>query len=125
MMSEDFKGIVIDLFKSLDRLDAPSIIEKFSDDVEQVDELTQKWSRGKAVCAAAISGIMKEVSDLKSEISDLNVISSSDMAIVTCTMKQSYTYEGKSISIVAPTTVAFRRESSGWKVVLLQSVPFA
>lgn len=124
-MSEDFKGIVIDLFKSLDRLDAPSIIEKFSDDVEQVDELTQKWSRGKAVCAAAISGIMKEVSDLKSEISDLNVISSSDMAIVTCTMKQSYTYEGKSISIVAPTTVAFRRESSGWKVVLLQSVPFA
>jgi ketosteroid isomerase-like protein len=125
MMSEDFKGIVIDLFKSLDRLDAPSIIEKFSDDVEQVDELTQKWSRGKAVCAAAISGIMKEVSDLKSDISDLNVISSSDMAIVTCTMKQSYTYEGKSISIVAPTTVAFRRESSGWKVVLLQSVPFA
>jgi ketosteroid isomerase-like protein len=125
MMSEDFKGIVIDLFKSLDRLDALSIIEKFSDDVEQVDELTQKWSRGKAVCAAAISGIMKEVSDLKSDISDLNVISSSDMAIVTCTMKQSYTYEGKSISIVAPTTVAFRRESAGWKIVLLQSVPFA
>ena len=124
-MSEDFKGIVIDLFKSLDRLDALSIIEKFSDDVEQVDELTQKWSRGKAVCAAAISGIMKEVSDLKSDISDLNVISSSDMAIVTCTMKQSYTYEGKSISIVAPTTVAFRRESAGWKIVLLQSVPFA
>jgi ketosteroid isomerase-like protein len=106
-------------------LDAVSIIEKFSDDVEQVDELTQKWSRGKAVCAAAISGIMKEVSNLKSDISDLNVISSSDMAIVTCTMKQSYTYEGKSISIVAPTTVAFRRESAGWKIVLLQSVPFA
>ena len=124
-MSEDFKGIVIDLFKSLDRLDAPSIIEKFSDDVEQVDELTQKWSRGKAVCAAAISGIVEMVSNLKSDISDLNVISSSDMAIVTCTMKQTYKYEGNSVSIVAPTTVAFRRESSGWKVVLIQSVPYA
>jgi hypothetical protein len=124
-MSEDFKGIVINLFKSLDQLDAPSIIEKFSDDVEQVDELTQKWSRGKAVCAAAISGIVEMVSNLKSDISDLNVISSSDMAIVTCTMKQSYTYEGNSISIVAPTTVAFRRESSWWKIVLIQSVPFA
>ena len=124
-MSEDFKGIVINLFKSLDNLDAPSIIEHFSDDVEQVDELTQKWSRGKAVCAAAISGIMEQVSDLSSEISDFNVISSSDMAIVTCMMNQSYTYEGKSISIVAPTTIAFRRESGGWKVVLLQSVPFA
>ena len=124
-MSEDFKGIVINLFKSLDQLDAPSIIEKFSEDVEQVDELTQKWSRGKAVCAAAISGIVELVSDLKSDISDLNVISSTDMAIVTCTMKQSYTYEGNSISIVAPTTVAFRRESSGWKIVLIQSVPYA
>jgi len=124
-VSEDFKGIVINLFKSLDQLDAPSIIEKFSDDVEQVDELTQKWSRGKAVCAAAISGIVELVSDLKSDISDLNVISSTDMAIVTCTMKQSYTYEGNSISIVAPTTVAFRRESSGWKIVLIQSVPFS
>ena len=124
-MSEDFKGIVIDLFKSLDRLDAPSIIEKFSDDIEQVDELTQKWSRGKAVCAAAISGIVEMVSDLKSDISDLNVISSSDMAIVTCTMKQTYKYEGNSVSFVAPTTVAFRRESSGWKVVLIQSVPYA
>jgi ketosteroid isomerase-like protein len=124
-VSEDFKGIVINMFKSLDELDAPAIIEHFSDDVEQVDELTQKWSRGKAVCAAAISGIVEMVSDLKSDISDLNVISSSDMAIVTCTMKQSYTYEGKSISIVAPTTVGFRRESGGWKVVLIQSVPFA
>lgn len=124
-MSEDFKGIVMNLFKSLDQMDTPSIIEKFSDDIEQVDELTQKWSRGKAACAAAISGIVETVTDLKSDISDLNVISSSDMAIVTCTMKQSYTFEGKSISIVAPTTVAFRRESSGWKIVLIQSVPFA
>jgi ketosteroid isomerase-like protein len=74
---------------------------------------------------SATYGIVEMVSDLKSDISELNVISSSDMAIVTCTMKQSYTYEGKSISIVAPTTVAFRRESGGWKVVLIQSVPFA
>ena len=124
-MSEDFKGIVMNLFRSLDQMDTPSIIEKFSDDIEQVDELTQKWSRGKAACAAAISGIVEMVSNLKSDISDLNVISSSDMAIVTCTMKQSYTYEGNSISIVAPTTVAFRREGSGWKIVLIQSVPYA
>ena len=124
-MSEDFKDMVINLFKSLDQLDTPSIIEKFSDDIEQVDELTQKWSRGKAACAAAISGIVEMVSNLKSDISDLNVISSSDMAIVTCTMKQSYTYEGNSISIVAPTNIAFRRERSGRKIVLIQSVPFA
>ena len=74
---------------------------------------------------AAIEGMMTSVSDITSEVSDLNVISSSDMAIVTCTLNQSYTFEGKSISIVAPTTIAFRLENGAWKAVLLHTVPFA
>jgi ketosteroid isomerase-like protein len=124
-MSEDFKKIVIEMFKSLDSLDTEAVVKNFSDDVEQVDELTQKWSRGKAICVAAISGMMTSVTDIKSQVSDLNVISSSDMAVVTCTLNQSYTFDGKSSSIVAPTTIAFRLESGAWKVVLLHSVPFA
>jgi ketosteroid isomerase-like protein len=124
-VSEDFKKIVIEMFKSLDNLDAEAVVKNFSDDVEQVDELTQKWSRGKAVCVPAISGMMKLVSDIKSQVSDINLISSNDMALVTCTLNQSYTFEGKSTSIVAPTTIAFRLENGAWKVVLLHTVPFA
>jgi ketosteroid isomerase-like protein len=124
-MSEDFKKIVVGMFKSLDDLDSEGVVKYFSDDVEQVDELAKKWLRGKAICVAAIEGMMTSVSDIKSEVSDLNVISSSDMAIVTCTLNQSYTFEGKSISIVAPTTIAFRLENGVWKAVLLHTVPFA
>jgi ketosteroid isomerase-like protein len=124
-MSEDLKKIVVGMFKSLDDLDSEGVVKYFSDDVEQVDELAKKWLRGKAICVAAIEGMMTSVSDIKSEVSDLNVISSSDMAIVTCTLNQSYTFEGKSISIVAPTTIAFRLENGVWKAVLLHTVPFA
>jgi ketosteroid isomerase-like protein len=124
-MSEDLKKIVVGMFKSLDDLDSEGVVKYFSDDVEQVDELAKKWLRGKAICVAAIEGMMTSVSDIKSEVSDINVISSSDMAIVTCTLNQSYTFEGKSISIVAPTTIAFRLENGVWKAVLLHTVPFA
>ena len=124
-MSEDLKKIVVGMFKSLDDLDSEGVVKYFSDDVEQVDELAQKWLRGKAICVAAIEGMMTTVSDIKSEVSDLNLISSSEMAIVTCTLNQSYTFEGKSISIVAPTTIAFRLENGAWKAVLLHTVPFA
>ena len=124
-MSEDPKKIVVGMFKSLDDLDSEGVVKYFSDDVEQVDELAQKWLRGKAICVAAIEGMMTSVSDIKSEVSDLNLISSSDMAIVTCTLNQSYTFEGKSTSIVAPTTIAFRLENGAWKAVLLHTVPFA
>jgi ketosteroid isomerase-like protein len=124
-MSEDLKKIVVGMFKSLDDLDSEGVVKYFSDDVEQVDELAKKWLRGKAICVAAIEGMMTTVSDIKSEVSDLNLISSSEMAIVTCTLNQSYTFEGKSISIVAPTTIAFRLENGAWKAVLLHTVPFA
>ena len=124
-MSEDLKKIVVGMFKSLDDLDSEGVVKYFSDDVEQVDELAKKWLRGKAICVAAIEGMMTTVSDIKSEVSDLNLISSSDMAIVTCTLNQSYTFEGKSISIVAPTTIAFRLENGAWKAVLLHTVPLA
>ena len=124
-MSEDPKKIVVGMFKSLDDLDSEGVVKYFSDDVEQVDELAKKWLRGKAICVAAIEGMMTSVSDIKSEVSDLNLISSSEMAIVTCTLNQSYTFEGKSISIVAPTTIAFRLENGAWKAVLLHTVPLA
>ncbi len=90
-----------------------------------VDEITQKWSRGKANSVAAFNGMVGVVSEIKSEPSDFNVITSSDMAIVTCTLHQGYVYDGRAASIVAPTTVAFRRESGAWNIVLIHTVPFA
>jgi len=124
-MSNDLKNVVIDLFAALDKLDIDSLIDSLSDDIEQVDELTQKWSRGKSKVAEAYNALAGMVSEIKSELSDFNVITSSDMSIVTCTLHQSYTYEGNPVSIVAPTTVAFRQDGGAWKIVLIHSIPFA
>jgi ketosteroid isomerase-like protein len=124
-MSNDLKNVVIDLFAAFDKLDIKSVIDRLSDDIEQVDELTQKWSRGKAKVAEAYNALAGMVSEIKSELSDFNVITSSDMSIVTCTLNQSYMYEGNLVSIVAPTTVAFRQDGGEWKIVLVHSLPFA
>jgi ketosteroid isomerase-like protein len=124
-MSHDLKNVVIDIFAAFDKLDMESVIDRLSGDVEQVDELTQKWSRGKAKVAEAYNALAGMVSDIKSELSDFNVITSSDMSIVTCTLHQSYMHEGNLVSIVAPTTVAFRQDGGEWKVVLVHSLPFA
>jgi len=124
-MSNDLKNVVIDLFAAFDKLDIESVIDRLSDDIEQVDELTQKWSRGKAKVTEAYNGFAGVVSEIKSELSDFNVITSSDMSIVTCTLHQSYTFEGNPVSIVAPTTVAFRQDGGAWKIVLIHSIPFA
>ncbi len=124
-MSNDLKNVVIDLFAAFDKLDIESVIDRLSDDIEQVDELTQKWSRGKAKVTEAYNGFAGVVSEIKSELSDFNVITSSDMSIVTCTLHQSYTHEGNLVSIVAPTTVAFRQDGGAWKIVLIHSIPFA
>jgi ketosteroid isomerase-like protein len=124
-MSNDLKNVVIDCFAAFDKLDVESVIDRLSDDIEQVDELTEKWYRGKAKVAEAYKGFAGMVSDIKSELSDFNVITSSDMSIVTCTLRQSYTHEGNPVSIVAPTTVAFRQEGGAWKIVLIHSIPFA
>ena len=124
-MSNDLKNVVIDLFAAFDKLDIESVIDRLSEDIEQVDELTQKWSRGKAKVTEAYNGFAGVVSEIKSELSDFNVITSSDMSIVTCTLHQSYTYEGNPVSIVAPTTVAFRQDGGAWKIVLIHSIPFA
>ena len=124
-MSNDLKNVVIGLFAAFDKLDIESVIARLSDDIEQVDELTQKWSRGKAKVAEAYNALAGMVSEIKSELSDFNVITSSDMSIVTCTLHQSYMHEGNLVSIVAPTTVAFRQDGGEWKVVLVHSLPFA
>ena len=116
---------VIDTFKAFDALDLPTISATLSDDVETVDEITQKWNRGRAAAEANFEALVGVVTDIHSNVSEFNVLVAGEMAIVTCLLKQTYVYEGNPVSIVAPTTCALRNENGQWKFVLLHSVPFA
>ena len=124
-MTQEPQQLVIDTFKDLDALDFASLFTKLADDIETVDELTQKWNRGRTAVEATFAALEGVISDIKSEVSDFNVITMDDVAVVTCVLKQSYLLEGNHASIVSPTTCVLRHENGGWKFVVIHSIPLA
>ncbi len=124
-MTHELEQNVIDMFKAFDSLDFATIFPLLSDDIVGIDELTQKWSKGRAEVEANFRSFEGVVTEIHSDLSDFNVLLSSDMAIVTCILKQSYMYDGNLVEIIAPTTCALRLENGQWKYVLLHTMPFA
>lgn len=124
-MSLDPKSLIFEAFKAVDTADADALLAMMADDITQVDEISKKWSRGKADVAAVIRPMFDLVKSIKSSISDVHVQTSNDMAIVTFMLDQSYVYEGQQVVIVAPTSCVLRQEKGVWKFVLIHSMPFA
>lgn len=124
-MSLDPKSLIFEAFKAVDTADADALLAMMADDITQVDEISKKWSRGKAEVAAVIRPMFDLVKSIKSSISDVHVQTSNDMAIVTFMLDQSYVYEGQQVVIVAPTSCVLRQEKGVWKFVLIHSMPFA
>ena len=124
-MSLDPKSLIFEAFKAVDTADADALLAMMADDITQVDEISKKWSRGKAEVAAVIRPMFDLVKSIKSSISDVHVQTSKDMAIVTFMLDQSYVYEGQQVVIVAPTSCVLRQEKGVWKFVLIHSMPFA
>ena len=124
-MSLDPKSLIFEAFKAVDTADADALLAMMADDITQVDEISKKWSRGKAEVAAVIRPMFDLVKSIKSSISDVHVQTTNDMAIVTFMLDQSYVYEGQQVVIVAPTSCVLRQEKSVWNFVLIHSMPFA
>ena len=124
-MSIDRKALIFEAFKAVDTADADALLAMMADDITQVEEISKKWSRGKAEVAAVIRPMFDLVKSIKSSISDVHVQTSNDMAIVTFMLDQSYVYEGQQVVIVAPTSCVLRQEKGVWKFVLIHSMPFA
>lgn len=108
---------------SVDRKDAEAIIRAGAKDVQGVDEISRHWMRGIDEFGAYIRQLVKMVDDVHTTISDGHETVQGEMGLMTCWMEQDYTLEGKPQHVSAPTTVAFRRESGAWKILLFHSVP--
>jgi ketosteroid isomerase-like protein len=108
---------------SVDRKDAEAVIRAGAKDVQGVDEISRHWMRGIDEFGAYIRQLVKMVDDVHTTISDGHETVQGDMGLMTCWMEQDYTLEGKPQHVSAPTTVAFRRESGAWKILLFHSVP--
>jgi ketosteroid isomerase-like protein len=111
------------LFEAFDRKDAEAAIRSAAKDVQTVDELSRKWQRGIDALEAYFRQAMGMVDDIQSTINDVHESVRGDTGLVTCWLEQDYTLQGKRTHVSAPTTLAFRRESDGWKIVLIHTVP--
>lgn len=111
------------LFDALDRKDAEAAIRSAAKDVQTVDELSRKWQRGIDALEAYFRQAMGMVDDIQSTINDVHESVHGDTGLVTCWLEQDYTLQGKRTHVSAPTTLAFRQESDGWKIVLIHTVP--
>ncbi len=60
-MNQELEDIVRGAFKAADNADLEAFFNMMADDIEQVDELTKKWSRGKANVVAALTPLFSMV----------------------------------------------------------------
>lgn len=122
MTTSPQEQFVLDLFKSLDRLEP--FFDFLTDDVICVDEISKKWMRGKAAAVETWTPILAAMESCKSIMSDIHVDTSGDLSIVTGMLDQTYVFNGQQVTINAPTTFILRKEQGALKAYLFHTVPF-
>jgi hypothetical protein len=110
-------------FDLVDRKDGEAMIGALAEDPQSIDEISRRWLRGTDEVGAYIRQMVKTVDDVHSSISDVRESVQGEIGLMTCWMEQDYTLEGKPVHVSAPTTLAFRRDSGAWKVLLFHSIP--
>jgi SnoaL-like domain len=114
-----------DFFGALDRMELEPLVERLSDDMQGVDEISRRWTRGKSKFAAKIGVLTEAVSDVRTEITDIVEHIWGETGVVTCWIEQDYRYEGRGSHVSAPTTVVFRRVDDAWRMALFHSIPIS
>jgi ketosteroid isomerase-like protein len=112
-----------DYFVALDRMELEPLLERLTDDMQGIDELSRGWTRGKNEFAAKIAVLTENVSDVNTKITDVVEHVWGDTGVVTCWMEQDYTYDGATQHVSAPTTVVFRRPYGTWKMAVFHMIP--
>ena len=116
-------GVVAEFFANLDALNFEAMSAALTDDAQGVDEISRGWMRGRQDIDRYFRDTLSRVADVQSKVRDSSTRVFGDVGIVTCVLDQTYTLDGQPQQISAPTTLILIRESGGWKVALVHSVP--
>jgi ketosteroid isomerase-like protein len=122
-MAGELEQELRDFFGALDRMEVEPLIDRMTDDVQSVDEISRRWTRGKRDMGAYVRAVAEAVKDPRTQITDVAEQVWGDSGVVTCWIEQDYTYEGAAQHISAPTTIVFRRVDGAWKMALFHSIP--
>jgi ketosteroid isomerase-like protein len=111
------------LLEFLDAMNLDALASMVDDEVQSIDEIARGWVRGRSAMQGYLSQLRDAVSDLHSEMSDVQEKAWGDTGLVTFTLDQTYTLDGQRHQVSAPTSVVFRRQENEWKIMLIHTVP--
>jgi SnoaL-like domain len=111
------------LLEHLDAMNLDALATMVDDEVQGIDEIARGWVRGRSAMQAYLLQLKDTVSDLHSEMSDVQEDAWGDTGLVTFTLDQTYTLDGQRQQIYAPTSVIFQRRDNEWKIMLIHTVP--
>ena len=122
-MSGELAGVASEFIAALDSLDVDRMMAQIAEGAQGIDELSRRWIRGDVEIDAYLRKLASSVSDLRTELGDVNENVWGETGVLTCWLEQRYTLEGQTQHVSAPTTLVFRREGGQWKLWLFHSVP--
>jgi len=120
---EGLEAVVRQLFRAFDALDLDSAMALMTPDAQGVDEISRRWLRGPDAVVDYFKTLQGQVTDVRSEITDLRETVHGSTGIVTCWLEQDYTMDGERIHVSAPTTIVLDREHGDWRISLVHSIP--
>ena len=121
----ELEAAVRDLFGVLDRMDLPELQERFDPQGQGIDEISRAWMRGEARMSDYFREMEGLLTDVRSELTDVQETLWGDTGLVTGWLEQDYTLRGEPQHVSAPTTVVLRRSPERWRVALIHTVPLA
>lgn len=124
-MAGPLESVVRTMLDAFAKQDVSLATDNTTDDVQGIDEISRRWMRGSGEMKKYLEQLVGLVSDVSSDLVDVRETINGDVGVLTCMLEQSYTLEGNTMSITAPTTVVLRREGGAWKAALFHSVPLA
>ena len=110
-------------FAAFERGDADALAAAIASDAQGVDEISRRWIRGTDEVRAYVRGLVSSVTGVKTVFHDGSEMINGDTGLLTCWMEQDYLLDGAFQHVSAPTSVLFRREPTGWKMMLFHSIP--
>jgi ketosteroid isomerase-like protein len=122
-MPGELESVANGFVAALDAMDLDRMMASALDDAQGIDEISRRWIRGRAQLDTYMRGLMGAVSNLRTELRDVEERMWRDTGMVTCWLEQDYELEGQAQHVSAPTTIVMRRQDGEWKLALFHSVP--
>lgn len=122
-MPGELESVAMGFVAALDAMDLDRMMESTLDDAQGIDEISRRWIRGREELDGYLRGLMGAVSNVRTELRDVEERMWGDTGMVTCWLEQDYELEGNSQHVSAPTTIVMRRQDGEWKLALFHSAP--